>query len=306
MPLGQDVVEPGSSDILDLTLYRYEKDNPWWVNLGLPWDFFKLVQPKIPGTAVYTVHGIEYGVGASYWWGGRLQTGVQLPFESNTFTDLNGASHGSVRPGDLKVGATFLGVGERTAPIRVGVTGTATFPTGTSPFRIDWPLLATGTGVNRFSAGLWSSQRLGRFSFFQWINYEKSGAVSFDRFGDSLVPGSRMQWPDRILAGLRAEWLFFRRGEREATLVGEMRYRHWGDWTVTGPLWSQDGLLWSRADRIFDGGVGLRIRTDRLLTVEGRWDYIPVEWDTRTARPDAGSIITLSLCFHPLSEGRAR
>jgi len=299
MPLGQDVVEPGASERLGISAYRFEKSNAWWVNLGLPSDFFTPVLQLSKFPDVYSIRGLEYGLGVSAWPLERLQTRVSLPFESNVFNDISGVSHSSVRPGDLKLGFSYLGLGERTSSIRIAADGWVIFPTGTSPFKVASPILASGLGVYRVALGSWASERLGRFSFFQWIDYEKSGSTSFDRFGEIVRPGSRLDWPDRLYGGFRVEWCIFRRGAREASLLGELRVQHWGDWKV-------DGILWSPADRIYDSGLGLRIRTDKDLTVEGRWSYSPVEWNYATSRPDFGSVVTLLLCFHPFENGQGR
>jgi hypothetical protein len=299
MPLGQDVVEPGASDRLGISLYRYEKSNAWWVNLGLPMDFFAPVLKLSENSGIYSIKGLEYGLGVSAWPLKCLQARLSLPFESNTFVDSTSVNQSSVRPGDLKVGVSWLGLGERTSSIRVAADGWVVFPTGTSPFTASYPILASGLGVYRAAVGTWASERLGRFSFFQWIDYEKSSSASFTHFYGLPDANYRLDWPDRLYAGVRVEWCIFRRGEREASLLGEMRVQHWDDWKV-------NGYLWSPADRIFDSGLGLRVRADKDLTVEGRWSYSPVEWSYSHSRADFGDIITLVLCFHPFENGPAR
>jgi hypothetical protein len=269
------------------------------VNLGLPSDFFTPVLRLSELPEVYSLQGLEYGVGLSVWPLERLQAQLTLPFESNSFTDITDISHSSVRPGDLKLGASWLGWGTRTGKIRVAANGWAILPSGVSPFRAVTPILATGLGTYRAALGVWASEQVGRFSFFQWINYEKSTSTEFNQFADTVVPGSTLYWPDRQYAGARIEWRFFNRGIREASLVGSLRVQRWGDWKV-------NDFVWSPADRIFDAGLGLKVRADKELTVEGLWNYFPVEWNYSITRPDFGQIITLVLCFHPFDEGKAR
>jgi len=299
MPLDQDVVEPGATDRLDISLYRYQKSSAWWVNLGIPGNFFTPVQQLSQFPVVYSIQGLEYGLDVSAWPLSHLQTRLTLPIESNSFTDTDLQNHSSVRPGDLKLGMSWLGLGERTSTFRVAADGWVVFPTGLSPFKAGTPILATGLGVYRAALGVWASEGLGRFSFFQWINYEKSSSVAFDRYPDIFLPGARLYWPDRLTAGIRAEWRFFRRGPREASLLCDLRVRRWDDWRV-------NDVVWSPADRIFDAGLGLRIRVDKDLSIEGRWSYFPVEWSLINYRPDIGQTLTLVLCFHPFEDGQVR
>jgi hypothetical protein len=306
LPLSQDVLGPGSPERLLISFYRYEKSSPWWVNLGLPGQFFTPVLRLSEVPTVFSLRGVEYGVGVSSWLLPRLQVRGLLPFESNNFDDLESLPHSSVRPGDLKLGVSWLGLGNRFSRFRVAADGWVVFPTGVSPFEADFPILASGLGAIRVAGGLWASQRFGRFSFFQWINYEKATSVRFDRFDGVELPGSKLAWPDRVVAGARVDWRFFSRGAREATLSGELRVRRWGDWTVNSALWPEGGFVWAPADRIFDSGLSLKVKTDRYLTVEGRWSYYPVEFSYSVARPDFGQIITLVLGFHPFDEGKAR
>jgi hypothetical protein len=300
MSLGPESMEGASGERLEVQLDRFEKGNAWWVNLGLPAEFLSPVYLESETPLVLSLKGVEYRLGISAWVSERFRARMTLPVESNRYVDLFAAAHNTVRPGDLQAGLSFLLLGRRDSSFRAALDGAVVFPTGVSPFETSQPILATGFGVYRAVLGGWASQRVGRFSLFQWINYEKYGDAAFESLAGEAWAASRLRWPDRLRAGFGMEWCFFRRGPREAALTGRLRVHRWGDWVLEGEGFSGGTAVWAPSDRIIGSGVGLRVRADSMMSFEAHWDFSPVEWSAARARPDYGSTVTLSLRFHPL------
>ncbi|GEM_PF-5829781 len=292
LSLDAPVFLPGDASKFSVDLYRYEKPSSWWVNQGLPETFFMPVSQLSLTPKVYQLHGVEYGIGATGWFLDRFQARFHLPFETNVYTSPDLSSHHSARPGDLEAGLSILGVGRRDSRFRAALDGLVRFPTGRSPFRAVSPLLATGTGFFRATLGAWGSERVGRFSFFQWINYQNSGTVHLDQWAGLPAPGASFQWPDEWNAGLQAAWRVFKRGSREVTLSYEFRARQSGHSYLDGQLAVPGG-------RIFSSIGTFRVRADEQMALEGQVTVFPVDFHRVAYYPDSGVLLTVALHYYP-------
>ncbi len=292
--LGPGPLGFGSPSRLEVGLYRFEKPSAWWVNLGLPDEFLLPVLKVSELPLILSMRGVEYGVGLSAWPWDRAQIRVSLPMESNRFDSADGLGlRRLTRCGDLETGVSFLALGRRETPFRLAVDAWTRWPTGPSPFGLNDPILAPGRGVARNAAGVWASETSGRFSFFQWIHYEKEATARFDRWMGLDVPSSEARWPAQTHVGARVEWRTYQRGDRWVALVYELRSR-WVDETLL------NGQAWTISDRLMYSTAALRVRVDSQMTLEGRWTFFPLELGQK-ARMDYGNFITVVLSYHPLA-----
>jgi hypothetical protein len=214
--------------------------------------------------------------------------------ESNRFEAADGLGTRRLgRPGDLETGASFLLLGRRETPFRLALDAWTRWPTGASPFGLNDPILATGRGAAQAAGGVWASETSGRFSFFQWIHYEKEATVRFDRWRGLDVPSSEARWPAQTDAGARFEWRAYQRVDRWVALGYELRAR-WIDELLL------NGQAWTLSDRLVYSTASLKVRVDSQMTLEGRWTFFPLELGS-TPRPDYGNFITVVLAYHPLA-----
>jgi hypothetical protein len=261
------------------------------VNLGLPEGFFQPVLPIATIPLVYSVRGVEYGLGLTGWPHPRLQARASLAFEANRYEDLFGSIRRTVRPADLEGALSVLAVGRRDSALRVAADGWVRWPTGVSPFETADPLLASGRGVLQGALGGWASERVGRFSFFQWIHYENASTTRFDRWrGDPVTP-STLRWPAQWHAGFRTGWTPFRRGGREVTLHYELRMRQ-------AEALEFHGVPAVPADRLLYSTGLMTVRVDPELSVDGRLTFFPLELGTGRTRPDFGTLVSIALHYH--------
>jgi len=281
----------GEPERFNLVLTRGERPPAWWSDLAVPADFLAPIHPQ-DGTPVFkTLKGTCFGIGLSAWPFPRLQARAVLPVESSrlsTPVTLESLS----RPGDLEIGASVLGVGSRGSKWQAALDGLLRLPTGVDPSRLNDPILATGRGVLQAGVGAWASETSGRFSFFQWINWEKGGKLKVPAWRVPGFPDGEMTWPDALRAGARATWNLYRRGERRVSLGYEADLERHDATLWNGAVWSSGPTLW------YSTGV-LRVQVDPRFTVEGRWTFVPTGPGFSDPRP-YGDYISAALFYHPV------
>ena len=166
-------------DETDISFFREERPNFYWVNSGVPDVFFAPVtntqnpvpinQPSSqPTSVVYSINGIEYGVRMSHWVTDQWRVTGTIPFEANALVDASGNTHTVDSFGDMEVGTTYLLTGKRQKGNFIGLDGWYRFATGTNPFTQPYPLLSSGRGASSEAIGVVLGQRLWNlFSFYE-------------------------------------------------------------------------------------------------------------------------------------------
>ncbi len=291
--------ESFTRDAFSLSFFREERLSYYWVNIGVPDQFFNGVNQisNYPNTVAYQIQGMEYGLRAAGWLDDQLQLRATIPLEANALVDAEGAPHNVTQVGDVEIGATYLLLGKREKGNFIGLDGWYRFATGTNPFNLTFPLLSTGKGAPEEGVGLTSGQELGGFSFFQSIHYEKTQPISLES-ANPLWGSGTFQWPDNFRAMGRVEYLVFHQAQRLVSLFYELNIR------VSGAMeLNQQPVLYGTGqltDRLLFSTFGLVVRVDKEFSVEGKGTYFPFEpigFDK--PRPDYGLIFSLSMQFRP-------
>jgi hypothetical protein len=296
-----------SRDLFSVSFFREERPSFYWINVGVPDAFFKGVEPLIFGTIppnplVYSVRSVEYGFQASFWCTDQLQIRTTIPFEANAFEDtaLNPVTNANITRnlanfGDCELGASYLLVGKREAGNYLAVDGKVRLPTGTNPFKLDFPLLSTGKGASEEAIGLMMGQEVGGFSFFQSIHYEKTQPISVDSSNSLFGPGT-FQWPDNVEASGRIEYMVFHRAQRFVSLFYELRFR------MSGLMeFNQQPISYAQGqttDQLFYPMGGAIVRVDKEFSIQGQMGYFPYELNKY--RYDANMLFSLQLTYRPL------
>ena len=292
---------PLSRDEFSFSFFREERPSFYWINAGLPDSFFPginlVTNPN--GSIVYfaAIRSIEYGVQAQGWINDQLQLKTTFPFEANALNEANGDTENAAKFGDVEIAATYLLAGKRDGGNFFALDGWYRLPTGTSPFRSIFPLLASGKGAPEKAIGFILGQELGGFSFFQSIHYEKTQLITLDSSSPLWGPGL-FQWPDNFHAMGRIDYLVFRRGKRLVNLFGEIRLRMSGlmEWNGRPVQYGQG----QTTDRLFFLTGGVSVRVDKEFTAEGKIIHFPFEpLLIAKPRPDFGNLFSLSLEFRP-------
>ena len=300
-----------SRDPFSIAFFREERPSFYWVNIGVPDFFFKgvLQTSSLPSTTVaYAVNSMEYGVQAKGWVDDRLQLRSTFPFESNALLDASGNTHNVAALGDVEVAATYLVSGKREKGNFIGVDGWYRFATGTNPFQMTYPLLSTGMGAPQEAIGLVMAQEGGGFSFFQSIHYQTTQPLTLDA-GNPFLGAGTFQWPDNILAEVRAEWLAYHRAQRFVSLFFELRMRMSGlmEFNHQPLTYGQDvyalapGTFVRTTDTLLFSKTGVLVRVDKDFSAEGSVTYFPTRnyWDP-VYRPADGFLFSLSAVFRPI------
>lgn len=288
-----------SRDPLSISLFREERPNFYWVNIGVPDVFFKGVQQLSgpPNPTVYTMRGIEYGVQASGWLDDQLQVRATIPFEANVLVDAQGNTHNVAKFGDVEVAATYLLTGVREKGNFVALDGWYRFSTGTNPFSLASPLLSTGKGAPQEALGLLLGQEVGGFSFYESLHYETTLPLQLDASNPILGPGT-FQWPDNVYAVGRVEYLAFHRAQRSVSLFYELRMKMSGLMEFNHRVLTYgQGLT---TEQLFFSTGGIRVRVDRDFSAEGKVSYLPYQFPLSAVGPDTGFLFSLSLIFRPI------
>jgi hypothetical protein len=280
------------TDRLTVGATRWEKNSAYYVNLGLPWEFFEGVEKVSELPVVRSVRAVEYGLRVSGWPHDRVFLQGFLPFESVYLVPVEGLTRARElkKGGDLEFSAALLLLGDRRSRIRAGVDGWVRPATGTDPFSLAYPLMTTGKGAPQWAFGVTGAQQAGRFSFFQGLNYEKTGPIRLPRYFTWDSPGT-FRWPDVLHAAARVEFRFFRRAYRAVDAFYDLRMRR------TGVMRYGDQVL-VEADRLFYSSFGLAVRVDPEFSVTGQYSVFPFEF-TDKARPDWGGLLFLSVAYTP-------
>jgi hypothetical protein len=151
--------------------------------------------------------------------------------------------------------------------------------------------MSSGKGTLARAGGLIAAQKVGRFSFFQGLNYEKTGPISLPRFYSRDTPAV-FQWPDVFHAAARIEFQFFKRSYRAVSLFYDLRMRQSRD------LKYGEEVLAAK-DRLFFSTGGLFVRVDPELAVTGQYCYFPFEIRPTKGRPDFGGLLTITVSYTP-------
>ena len=277
---------------------RWEKPSFYYVNQGLPFEFFDGVGKVTELPMVYSLRGVEYGFRVGGWPLERFFLQATLPYESVYLEQVPSGSGFSTglpnelrKTGDFELSAAFFLLGTRKTSFHLGVNGWVRFPTGTNPFDLAFPLMSSGKGASQRSGGLVAGQQAGRFSFFQGLNYEKAGSIALQRFYTLDHPAS-FQWPDVFHAAARLEFRFFRRSYRTVAAFYDLRMRQ------VGVLKYGETVL-NGKDRLYTSSGGLQVQVDPELAVTGQYSFFPFEFDSNKGRPDFGGLLTLSVTYTP-------
>ncbi len=278
------------TDRLVIGITRWEKTSSYYVNLGLPWEFFDGVEKVSEIPLRHSVRAVEYGLRIAGWPHPRFFAQGFLPFESVYLVPDAGVAQARElkKGGDLEFSATGLLLGTRRSPFRAGLNGWYRFPTGTDPFSLPHPLMTTGKGAAQWAFGVNGVQQVGRFSFFQGLNYENTGPIRLQRYFSWDVPDS-FRWPDVLHAAARFEFRFFRRSYRSVDAFYDIRMRR------SGALRYGDVVL-VEPDRLYYSSFGLIVRVDPEFSVTGRYCVFPFEFSEK-ARPDWGGLLFLSVAY---------
>jgi hypothetical protein len=288
-------VDHFSRDIFSIYVYREERPSFYWVNIGLPDEFFMGVKKISDVPLGYSIRSIEYGLRSGYWMNDSWQIRLTLPLQSIALEEGE-STHHAIRIGDVEIGSTYLFLGNRKKGNFIGADGRFRFPTGSNPFQQAFPILSTGKGAPQETIGIVSGQQVGGFSFFQSIHYETTQSLALDPSNPILGPGV-FQWPDTLHALGRIEWLVFQRAQRFVSLFCQARMRMSGFMKLDDQLiYYGQGLL---NDQLFFTTGGLTVQVDKDFSVGGQLSYFPSEYLNKP-RPDNGLLFSLSLMFNPI------
>jgi hypothetical protein len=136
-----------------------------------------------------------------------------------------------------------------------------------------------------------AAQKVGRFSFFQGLNYEKTGSIQLSRYYSKGGPAA-FQWPDVLHAAVRLEFRFFKRSYRSVSAFYDLRMRQSG-----AVKYGTEILI--EKDRVFFSAGGLLVKVDPELTVTGQYSYFPFEINPSRGRPDFGGLLLISVAYTP-------
>jgi hypothetical protein len=272
---------------------RWEKSSAYFVNLGLPGEFFEGVEKISEIPQVQSIRAVEYGLRAGGWPTDRVFVQGFLPYESVYMVPTAGTYYAKElkKGGDFELSGAYLLLGSRKTPFYAGLNGWYRFPTGTNPFDLPYPLMSSGKGAPQWAFGAIGAQKAGRFYFFQGLNYENTGAIRLPSFFSWDNPAS-FQWPGVLHAAARFEFQFFKRSYRSVNAFYDLRLRR------VGPLKYGDAVL-VEADRLYYSSFGLFVKVDPELTVTGQYSFFPFEF-TDIPRPDWGGLLFLSVAYTPL------
>jgi hypothetical protein len=323
-------------DETDISFFREERPNFYWVNSGIPDAFFApttntqnpvtINQPSNqPTSIVYSVNGIEYGVRLSHWMTDQWRVTGTIPFEANALatepiTQVTGGVttiSASVTQtvdhfGDMEIGSTYLLEGKRENGNFIGLDGRYRFATGTNPFTQSYPLLSSGRGASSEAIGVVLGQRLWNlFSFYEGFHYETTQAVQLTSSNTAGLPAGTFQWPDNTEVMGRIEWDVLQKAERKVSLFFQYSGRISGLMTLNGQsltygqsyeLNSNTGQYFpiGRTNQLFSSTVGGVANIDKEFTAEVDVSYFPTYFLQQVqAFPNTGLLLSISLIFRP-------
>ncbi len=293
-------VEGFSRDLISFSFFREERPSFYWVNIGVPDQFFVGVNniSSSPSPTIYSIRNIEYGVRAAGWFTDQIQLKATIPFESSEILDSPGNTKNAQGFGDLEIGASYLFLGKRDSGIFAALDGWYRFATGTNPFKLAFPLLSSGKGASEEGIGVLLGQEVSGFSFFQSIHYEKTDPITVDST-NALFGSGKFEWPENLIAEGRIEYLLFHRAERFVRVFYDFRLRLSGQMLMNGiPVPYGQGQL---TDRLMFSTFGASVRVDKEFSAEGKIVWLPFETDLlgNKGRPDHGFLFSLGLEFRP-------
>lgn len=324
-------------DETDISFFREERPNFYWVNSGVPDVFFAPVtntqnpvtinQPSSqPTSIVYSINGIEYGVRMSHWITDQWRVTGTIPFEANALvtaavTQISGGvttiSTAAVTEtgdhfGDMEIGSTYLLAGKRQKGDFIGLDGWYRLATGTNPFTQPYPILSSGRGASSEAFGIVMGQRLwNQFSFYESFHYETTQPVQLTSSNTAGLPPGTFQWPDSTEMMGRIEWDVLQKAERKVTLFYQYSGRISGLMTINGQslTYGQSYELNSttsqyfpigRTNQLFWSTIGAVAKIDREFTAEMDVSYFPTYFIQQVqAFPDTGLLLSISLIFRP-------